>query len=81
MDKYCKKNFLHSELIEYVKDRPGHDRRYAINSNRIQKELGWMPKTSIEQGLEKTILWYIENQEWCEEVMKRSNYRGARLGN
>ena len=81
MDKYCKKNFLHSELIEYVKDRPGHDRRYSINSNRIQKELGWMPKTSIEQGLEKTILWYIENQDWCEEVMKRSNYRGARLGN
>ena len=62
------------ELIEYVKDRPGHDRRYAIDCNKIQNELGWTPAESFESGLERTIEWYLENQEWVERV-KSGEYR------
>ncbi len=51
-------------MIEYVKDRPGHDRRYAIDFSKIQKELDWNPKTSFKDGMKKTIEWYTENQEW-----------------
>ena len=55
-------------LITYVKDRPGHDKRYAIDANKINKELGWAPSVTFEQGLEKTIDWYLENAEWLEHV-------------
>lgn len=55
-------------LITYVKDRPGHDLRYAIDASKINKELGWSPSVTFEQGLEKTIDWYLENQEWLEHV-------------
>ena len=57
-----KKNNNFSELINYVSDRPGHDYRYAINSNKIQNKLKWKPKTSFDKGLEKTIKWYLKNQ-------------------
>ena len=67
-------------LITQVKDRPGHDRRYAINSHKITKELGWKPQYSFIQGLEKTIFWYLENLDWCESAMLKSNYKGERLG-
>jgi dTDP-glucose 4,6-dehydratase len=56
------------ELITFVKDRPGHDRRYAIDSSKIQRELGWSPLESFETGLEKTIKWYLENRIWIEHV-------------
>jgi len=58
----------HAALITFVKDRPGHDRRYAIDSSRIEQELGWNPKESIESGLRKTIEWYLSHAEWVESV-------------
>jgi len=56
-------------LIRHVKDRPGHDRRYAIDAGKIIKELGWKPSVSFEQGIEKTIDWYLENTKWLENVV------------
>jgi len=71
----------HRELISFVKDRPGHDLRYAIDASRIKLELGWTPKETFETGLKKTVNWYIENQNgWCARVQDGS-YRRERLGN
>lgn len=56
------------KLITYVKDRPGHDRRYAIDASRINKELGWKPSVTFEEGLKQTIDWYFENKEWLKHV-------------
>ncbi len=58
----------HEKLITYVEDRPGHDRRYAINAKKIETELGWQPMEIFERGLEKTVSWYLENQEWSQRV-------------
>ena len=58
----------HDSLITYVKDRPGHDRRYAIDSSKIERELEWTPSVNFEQGLRATIEWYLENTEWVESV-------------
>lgn len=57
-----------AKLITYVKDRPGHDLRYAIDANKINKELGWSPSVTFEQGLEQTIDWYLTNEEWLNNV-------------
>ena len=57
-----------NQLITYVKDRPGHDLRYAIDASKINKELGWIPTVTFEQGLEKTIDWYLSNKEWLKNV-------------
>lgn len=67
------------DLINYVGDRPGHDLRYAIDSSKIQRELGWRPQESFETGLRKTLQWYLENSAWWEAVRSRK-YRGERLG-
>lgn len=56
------------QLITYVKDRPGHDRRYAIDATKINKELGWQPSVTFEEGLSQTIDWYLENEEWLKHV-------------
>jgi dTDP-glucose 4,6-dehydratase len=56
------------QLITYVKDRPGHDRRYAIDASKINKELGWSPSVTFEEGLSGTIDWYLENKEWLDHV-------------
>ncbi len=55
-------------LIEYIKDRPGHDIRYSINTSKIYKEFGWRPKVSFEKGLKDTIIWYLENMEWLKKI-------------
>jgi len=57
------------ELIEFVKDRPGHDKRYAIDSSKIQNELGWKPQFSFEQAIEHTIDWYLENKQWWSRII------------
>ncbi|PNQ74792.1 dTDP-glucose 4,6-dehydratase [Hanstruepera neustonica] len=66
--KLNRKNGTSEKLITYVKDRPGHDLRYAIDANKINKELGWEPSVTFEQGLSKTIDWYLENKDWLENV-------------
>lgn len=66
-------------LIKYVKDRPGHDRRYAIDASKISRELGWQPKQDFQSGLEKTIRWYLDNPAWVERVQS-GKYRRERLG-
>ena len=61
-------------LITYVKDRPGHDRRYAINSEKLQNQLGWKPETNFSEGIQKTIKWYCDNPEWVERI-RTGEYR------
>ena len=56
------------DLITYVTDRAGHDLRYAIDSSKLQKELGWEPSLQFEEGIEKTVRWYLDNQEWMDNV-------------
>jgi dTDP-glucose 4,6-dehydratase len=56
------------EMIAHVKDRPGHDRRYAINSDKIRAELGWSPKTTFEEGMKKTVEWYKANTDWWKKI-------------
>jgi len=67
------------ELVEYVTDRPGHDRRYTIDCSKLSGELGWRPSVNFETGLERTIDWYLENSEWIRRV-KDGSYQGERLG-
>jgi dTDP-glucose 4,6-dehydratase len=69
----------YSTQITFVTDRPGHDYRYAIDASKIEKELGWKPQETFETGIKKTILWYLNNIEWCERVTK-NNYSLERLG-
>tara|TARA_B100000886_G_scaffold331665_1_gene283438 strand:- start:722 stop:1867 length:1146 start_codon:yes stop_codon:yes gene_type:complete len=73
-------NKPHNKLIEFVEDRPGHDKRYAINSGLIQKELSWIPKYTFKDSIEKTIDWYIKNLNWCKKIQNNSNFKGERLG-
>ena len=68
-----------SELITYVKDRPGHDIRYAINANKIKSSLGWEPIESFQSGIQKTVKWYLDNTHWCENI-QNGNYKLERLG-
>ena len=70
----------HSRLITPVTDRPGHDRRYAIDPTRISNELGWQPRHSFEQGLAATVRWYLGQKEWCRRVREQAGYCGNRLG-
>ena len=56
------------DLISYVSDRPGHDARYAIDSSKLQRELGWEPSLQFEEGIEKTVRWYLDNQDWMDNV-------------
>lgn len=69
-----------NELVTFVKDRPGHDVRYAIDASKINKELGWHPEETFESGIKKTIEWYLSNNEWCKHVQDGS-YQRERLGN
>jgi dTDP-glucose 4,6-dehydratase len=58
----------HAKLVTYVKDRPGHDRRYAIDATRLRRELDWQPRTSFEQGMERTVQWYLDHMDWVRSV-------------
>jgi dTDP-glucose 4,6-dehydratase len=70
----------HNRLITPVSDRPGHDRRYAIDASKITSELGWRPHHGFEQGLEVTVRWYLSHFEWCQQVRERAGYSGERIG-
>jgi len=70
----------HDSLIRFVPDRPGHDQRYAIDSSKIQRELGWQPSVTFEQGLEQTVRWYLENRSWWQKIMQRGHRHDQRLG-
>ncbi|MBI9047796.1 MAG: dTDP-glucose 4,6-dehydratase [Anaerolineaceae bacterium] len=65
----------HNQLIKYVNDRPGHDRRYAIDATKIQNELNWCPKTNFQEGILKTVNWYLQNLDWVEEMLSRKDYK------
>jgi len=69
----------HTQLIEYVQDRPGHDQRYAIDAQKIQKQLGWTPQETFESGLKKTVQWYLDNTPWWQTVLS-GEYQRQRLG-
>jgi dTDP-glucose 4,6-dehydratase len=69
----------YAEQINFVTDRPGHDLRYAIDPTRIRTELGWRPSVTVEQGLERTVQWYLENEDWWRPLQERRGV-GQRLG-
>lgn len=69
----------YADLITYVTDRPGHDARYAIDPTRIRTELGWRPSVTVEEGLRRTVEWYLANEDWWRPLQKRAGV-GARLG-
>ncbi|EPL59658.1 dTDP-glucose 4,6-dehydratase [Pseudomonas stutzeri] len=69
----------YEDLITFVKDRPGHDLRYAIDAGKIERELGWVPQETFQTGLRKTVRWYLNNLEWCRRVQDGS-YQRERLG-
>lgn len=69
----------YEDLITYVTDRPGHDRRYAINCARIEAECGWVPSETFDSGIRKTIQWYLDNMAWCQEIAEKK-YARERLG-
>lgn len=69
----------YEDLITFVKDRPGHDKRYAIDASKIQRELGWVPQETFETGLRKTVQWYLDNREWWQRVLS-GDYQLTRIG-
>lgn len=69
LDEIKPKNTSYSQQITYVADRPGHDRRYAIDASKITLELGWKPQETFESGIKKTIHWYLDNQDWVQNIM------------
>ncbi|HET9160428.1 MAG TPA: GDP-mannose 4,6-dehydratase, partial [Caulobacteraceae bacterium] len=77
MDRLRPANTPHESLITFVTDRPGHDQRYAIETAKVRRELGWAPRTRLEDGLEQTVRWYLENDAWWEPLRAAA---GRRLG-
>ncbi|WP_299816841.1 dTDP-glucose 4,6-dehydratase [uncultured Jannaschia sp.] len=69
----------HADLIEFVTDRPGHDARYAIDPSRMREELGWRPSVTLEEGLARTVRWYLDNESWWRPLLDRQGV-GSRLG-
>ena len=74
-----KSNGSYKDQISFVDDRPGHDARYAINPLRISEELGWRPSVTLEDGLNLTVQWYLDNEDWWQPLLSRSGV-GKRLG-
>jgi dTDP-glucose 4,6-dehydratase len=79
LDELRPGNAPRAELIAYVRDRPGHDFRYAIDPSRISDELGWQPQRTFEEGLARTVAWYLENEGWWRPILE-GRYAGERLG-
>lgn len=79
LDEKRPQNRPYSELISFVEDRPGHDLRYAIDPARIRQELGWRPSVTVEEGLERTVQWYLDNEAWWRALQSRDGV-GKRLG-
>lgn len=79
LDVLVPQDSAYANQITYVQDRPGHDRRYAIDSSKMQQELGWTPEETFETGLRKTVQWYLDNSIWCKNVQDGS-YQRERLG-
>ncbi|MDL3983941.1 dTDP-glucose 4,6-dehydratase [Shewanella xiamenensis] len=79
LDSLVPQNTPYAEQITYVADRPGHDRRYAIDASKMNVELDWQPQETFETGLRKTVEWYLANQEWCKHVQD-GTYQRERLG-
>ena len=79
MDEMAPKAYPHADLITFVKDRPGHDFRYAIDAGRIRAALGWQARETFESGLRKTVSWFLNNRIWWERI-RTGVYRGERLG-
>jgi len=79
LDEKHKKNRPYSDQIRFVSDRPGHDLRYAIDPGRIRRELGWRPSVTLQQGLAKTVQWYLDNEPWWRALQDRQGV-GERLG-
>lgn len=77
MDEMAPKNHPHEDLITFVTDRPGHDLRYAIDASKIGRELGWKPSVTVEEGMRRTVRWYLDNRGWWEKLRARA---GGRLG-
>jgi dTDP-glucose 4,6-dehydratase len=69
----------HAGLKQFVTDRPGHDRRYAIDATKLKTELGWAPQETFETGLKRTVQWYLDHRDWCRRILD-GRYRGERLG-
>ena len=80
MDKKFPFKAPHKNLIEFVKDRPGHDKRYSINPSKIVKNLGWKAKHTFDEGIEKTVNWYLDNIDWFEKISNNNVYNFQRLG-
>jgi dTDP-glucose 4,6-dehydratase len=68
-------NRPHRQLIQFVKDRPGHDRRYAMNITKIKNALGWQPTYNLKKGLEKTVQWYLDNIDWLNKIIEEKDYQ------
>jgi dTDP-glucose 4,6-dehydratase len=79
LDEHRPNGAPHDRLVTFVADRPGHDLRYAIDPTRIRKELNWRPSVTLEQGLERTVKWYLENEDWWRGLLDRDGV-GKRLG-
>ncbi|MBM2575379.1 dTDP-glucose 4,6-dehydratase [Jannaschia sp. Os4] len=79
LDRLRPRGTPHTDLIEFVPDRPGHDARYAIDPTRIREELGWRPSVTVEEGLERTVRWYLDNEDWWRPLQQRQGV-GVRLG-
>jgi dTDP-glucose 4,6-dehydratase len=79
LDKHHPVGAPHNQFKTFVTDRPGHDHRYAIDFSKINNELGWQPSYSFEEGMEQTVQWYLNHQEWCENVTSKK-YQRERLG-
>ena len=73
------KGGAYKDLITYVKDRPGHDFRYAIDSSKIKNDLGWQPKETFKTGIRKTVQWYVDNENWWRRIQD-GTYNQERLG-